>query len=1712
MADWRDGHDPKPPRKPAKPTPASPPAAPEKPTSDWRGRSTSRGQSAASMAAARERSWQGSESPPPKITGWRRRIFLIIAAIAVPILSILYIRHLFQERPRLPLLIAIPTEYKKAPELAENPYSTRAAELFAGTNQANILLVQDAAQTANDTPQDAMLDNLRQQDLWQKKYSDKGLKFRADRIMGGGPNRDIIAVYLSGFIVVRRNGENVSLDLVSVGDEPFNLSKRADNAVPLDKVLSRIVSGVSERSKVWITLDVRATPVVANLGDLECPLNVEVRDWYNALSTVDKNRTIVTLPGTDIQENWFAPELGSTVLGHFYRMSLAGAFDKKALVRENAVTLEKMRHELTARVDQWVRDNRFATQTPQWIPENIPNAASIEVVSINGPVQIPELQPHGDEASKRFDAVQRYWNTLDGFNRPYRWSPMAYAEAESLLIRMQDLLEGGVSTATWNSFDDQLRSSLARLQESVVRPPRVSLIEHRSADQYVSNANPLASRSAAEFELWRAVPPWQSSTDSSTATAASSSNANSVSPAPAANNRPRSPSVEFEKLTRDERCHFIVDFLSRQARIDDDAVWQATFHRAALQRLLEIAGPINADQTEWLEIHFLKLMLQEIDWINDDSVSDSNLLRLRSEACAKLWRGFESIQRLSTDPDHELSWWLRDELADIESAWLQQFDMLSANQIGRARDGLETVSRRMEEVVRKAEILRSAMLYRDQAAWVTPHLLNWLVRKYQFIEETGPIVDRLKQLGDMVTSSQSLNQMLRPTINDSNQLTISEVQFSNLQSMTDRLRILVEEQLKLFRDDIELLKLQPSTNPQSIRNYRLAVRTPLLDERTRQEFSKYLSNHYTREVRDAGYDESTSEHKDTKISEHSAKEGVQHFLDNVRKTESYTTTYEYLARGDLRLQMFPELISRAPSNQGGLGNILKELVDRSYEVRVMASAFGSHGTLRQLYGDLSAEWPWSAPQQLSMLHHAHHHQVQIERLAMAGWGDGNLDRVLSPQQLYFHRLASSYSVSGQISRLAPSSSIDERFLQRAGLILSNAARRVLALKMNFLNGTDSIRANSRAQVVQFAVPSDSWAALPSIYLDRQLRFPLEQKLNELRTVMIDLKSGKPSHEMQLDAASARDHDVILALRGNFRPQRLTITEAPSVQEVVVSFNRSEPELPTIKVSHVQKEATTILVLMDCSASMKQTTADPANPNGAVTVFQLAKSTTSNLLQAIQEIHQSQPIRVGLILFGLRPDKVPAMLASEPKSSNQTYYSPVEPAERGFTNELIRIIQDPEVRPSGCTPLYDALAQAYSQATTESTLIYVVSDGFNDTASTNYEGQRLGSKKVAALKVRNSALNIFQFSNSYYEVNNPEFRDEAQRSEAELRTLADNYLRSSSFDEIKQAIADALPRSEVAIYSGNREICRGRFGEKIEVPISKDDELPYRVKVQGTVGSKRNNQSKDQSVQLVGGEDLRLEFDEDSSRLRFVELKSEDQFFAKAPVPPKDTIIQDSNNLNLRFGALPRYNPIQSNGDDLSFQIGISHVNERNEFTPRPLFVLGRIGQVGAPSSTDFLIADFGFEINRHYPIFNLPKLPWSVASNGSTPQARLTLWLAFQDVNFKIPKVQVEDGASLKVPQAEYVTVRRNGQTITVEVPQAKSESDRLFVLCMQAERSVRRYSSQDLSETHTFTLFDSVTGPATIQLISVDHLQTAVNNRQLMEIPFRDVSLRKAK
>ncbi|MCC6508519.1 MAG: hypothetical protein IT423_05395, partial [Pirellulaceae bacterium] len=336
MADWRDGSDPKPSRrnKPEKPA-ALPNPGPQSadqnvpPTSrspahadkGWRSKSPAPGTRASSSASqAAQRDWMRTENAPVVIHGVRRRVFLVLATIAISLGIIWYIRHIFQSQPLLPLLVAIPTQYD-APELSENPYSAKAPELFRATNSRNIQLLKDP------TAVPLMLDNILAGDDWQKKYFDQGIVFRNEKIAGGGPQSNLVAFFLSGYSVTRRQGDTTQLQLVSMGGQPFHMHDASNSGVDIETVLSRIISAVDSRATVWITLDVRPAPIIVNFGDLRQPLEESVQRWFKKLDQGDQNRTIITLPGTDIQENWYAPELGSSVLAHFYRRSLAGIND-----------------------------------------------------------------------------------------------------------------------------------------------------------------------------------------------------------------------------------------------------------------------------------------------------------------------------------------------------------------------------------------------------------------------------------------------------------------------------------------------------------------------------------------------------------------------------------------------------------------------------------------------------------------------------------------------------------------------------------------------------------------------------------------------------------------------------------------------------------------------------------------------------------------------------------------------------------------------------------------------------------------------------------------------------------------------------------------------------------------------------------------------------------------------------------------------------------------------------------------------------------------------------------------------------------------------------------------------------------------------------------------------------------------------------------------
>ncbi len=258
MADWREGSERKPARKvqPERSKPASPErpqAAPVTPpaSQDWRGR---RGRTVGSSPQT-SKEWMRGENAPVVIRGVRRRIFLLIAAIAIPLLTWVFIAWLFNSPQRVPVIVATPSEYSSS-EYGEYPYSLTADQRFRETNSGNARFPHDQAAHSQ------ALDSILFKDDWSKSYIADGFTERGGKLSGGGPNRNVIIVYLSGYVFTNRQGGQQRVQLVVPQGDPFD-EKSIDRkpSINVEDAIGRVLAATDEAAKVWVTLDVRPAPI-----------------------------------------------------------------------------------------------------------------------------------------------------------------------------------------------------------------------------------------------------------------------------------------------------------------------------------------------------------------------------------------------------------------------------------------------------------------------------------------------------------------------------------------------------------------------------------------------------------------------------------------------------------------------------------------------------------------------------------------------------------------------------------------------------------------------------------------------------------------------------------------------------------------------------------------------------------------------------------------------------------------------------------------------------------------------------------------------------------------------------------------------------------------------------------------------------------------------------------------------------------------------------------------------------------------------------------------------------------------------------------------------------------------------------------------------------------------------------------------------------------
>ncbi len=198
------------------------------------------------------------------------------------------------------------------------------------------------------------------------------------------------------------------------------------------------------------------------------------------------------------------------------------------------------------------------------------------------------------------------------------------------------------------------------------------------------------------------------------------------------------------------------------------------------------------------------------------------------------------------------------------------------------------------------------------------------------------------------------------------------------------------------------LKDIPELNPRTIREYRLALRTPFLSPEIRGKLNEALQKYFSQRVQDNLSDHLNDVPADTKIVHRAdLTPALDSFLTQLRQDASseFRSLYETMLKDDVRVSM--PRIDAVPAEVG-------PLYMTSLKARQLALAHGSHTSHLQ-DPEREGTLPWNAPARFLTVSWAKHCQLQCARLAAAAWGNGPLNSSAREQDLLFFKLGSKYT-------------------------------------------------------------------------------------------------------------------------------------------------------------------------------------------------------------------------------------------------------------------------------------------------------------------------------------------------------------------------------------------------------------------------------------------------------------------------------------------------------------------------------------------------------------------------------------------------------------------------------------------------------------------------------------------------------------------------------
>lgn len=604
----------------------------------------------------------------------------------------------------------------------------------------------------------------------------------------GGRNGNVVIFYFNGIVTIDSNkSDSVQLWF---DDISFSTSSRDRTAVDLKTLLSEISKNLSSSAHALVILDVAPPTVTTNLGDLEFPADAIKRIFM--MEDVNNKRLSVLLPCNHGEESWIAPELGSSVFGHFAAEGIETGFGNREL------TIETYAEEVKNKVSGWVGSNRYATQSPLLLtPEDV-DYSKFKLFSyfFNPP---PATPPNPVKYESRTKDIGDLWNKFDQL-KGYRWlDPVLYGSIESQLLILEDVAE--TNGDSWKERLKQINKSFEELRSRWQPIHRPSLIETRFYHQLGLETKTSFSNKSLQGTL--------------------------------------EGDLDLSGNSRDDIALRLWNAWHVVAKKDEASAWQKEFSSNTMKERLNALGE-PTKQIEWLEIQFGRILCDASSSNDDDS---------RAGAVAKLIRAFGDLQSIATTTEAfgtretrptrvpwERTRLMQDDFNKIEERFLESVDYFIVQDYKKAIGELDPLLVDIETLRTKANQIDEAIEFRDRVLYEAPHLMAFLVRKHRYTSidqksidgATPEWLDKFKEIKRMFDTAKDIEKKLEKT----SVAFLPPVKLENWDRLIDR------------ELSDKMLEIGWGEDSKTIRIYRAALRSTFVTTAARQDWHNKLTTDF----------------------------------------------------------------------------------------------------------------------------------------------------------------------------------------------------------------------------------------------------------------------------------------------------------------------------------------------------------------------------------------------------------------------------------------------------------------------------------------------------------------------------------------------------------------------------------------------------------------------------------------------------------------------------------------------------------------------------------------------------------------------------------------------------------------------------------------------------------------------------------------------------